>query len=214
MRLRVELAVVGFLAILAGFAPAITTEQQSSLRALPVPMSVGDNSHPHSEWMATYEMEEVVARLTLDSLAEEASIFPEPQPPEPLVEVQATGLLPEQPVVQRPVATGGPNQQVWLTFYYCQNDTPARPGDGGRYCSKGGQHLTAGVSACPVAWYGRSFKVAGDPYDLVYTCLDTGLLQSNQVDIWFEWSSEGWNWTSIVGQKVVIIWQIEGLSNP
>lgn len=156
--------------------------------------------HPQFAWTANQELE--IASTGTVTPSTTATAIP-PSTPTPI----PTVVLPTQ--VSQPVEAGGPSQQVRLTFYYCQNDTPKRPGDGGGYCGNTGSGvpLTLGAAACPSAWDGRSFTVVNDPHGRVYTCLDHGALSANQVDIWFPYSSQGWTWQSVMGSSGMIIWQ-------
>lgn len=107
-----------------------------------------------------------------------------------------------------PVLVPGDRVEAPLSFYYCVAGDGGMPsGDGGGFCGvmRDGTTVYPGAAACDYAYLGQTFRVVGDPGDVIYRCADTGsAVHGLHRDIWFSSSDEGWEWQWEVGNVATI----------
>jgi hypothetical protein len=88
-----------------------------------------------------------------------------------------------------------------ITIYGCT-------GPGGGFCGNmaSGVRVFEGAAACsrdlPM---GTKLRIVGDPTGRVYECLDRGALKTTWVDVFFNNTSEGIRWQSLLGGTVAQI---------
>jgi hypothetical protein len=88
-----------------------------------------------------------------------------------------------------------------VTIYGCT-------GPGGGFCGgmAGGGRVFEGAAACSRDLpFGTKFRIHGDPTGRTYECLDRGHLASTWVDIFFQNTSDGIRWQSLLGGTRVSI---------
>jgi hypothetical protein len=82
-----------------------------------------------------------------------------------------------------------------ITVYGCT-------GPGGGFCGNmaTGIRVFEGAAACSRDLpFGTRIRIAGDPTGRVYECLDRGALATTWVDVYFNNTSEGIAWASLLG---------------
>jgi hypothetical protein len=82
-----------------------------------------------------------------------------------------------------------------ITVYGCS-------GPGGGFCGgmASGVRVFEGAAACSHDLpFGTKLKIAGDPTGRVYECLDRGALSNTWVDVFFNNTSDGIRWASLLG---------------
>ena len=126
------------------------------------------------DWVST--LNAVTLRPTSVIFVRRSATAPDPVPPPP--PVLATLKAP-------------------ITYYYCSQSLGMGVGDGGGFCGtmSNGTVVHQGAASCDRAYLGQRFRVVGDPYNLVYSCSDTGGgVSAQQRDIWFATSGEAMVW--------------------
>ena len=126
------------------------------------------------------------------------------EPPTPVPERKEAeppvGVIAQVPTSFVPVR--GESVSASLTVYSCV-------GDPGQFCpwrnrTYSGTVVAPGTAGCDLAYLGRSFRIQGDPYGIVWTCLDTGLLPTrSSFDLWFYDVREGQGYLANQSSKTV-----------
>jgi hypothetical protein len=88
-----------------------------------------------------------------------------------------------------------------ITIYGCT-------GPGGGFCGNmsSGVRVFEGAAACSADLpFGTKLRIIGDPTGRIYECLDRGALKSTWVDVFFNNTSEGIRWQSLLGGTIAQI---------
>lgn len=88
-----------------------------------------------------------------------------------------------------------------ITIYGCT-------GPGGGFCGNmsSGVRVFEGAAACSSDLpFGTKIRIHGDPTGRIYECLDRGALKSTWVDIFFNNTSDGIRWQSLLGGTIAQI---------
>jgi 3D (Asp-Asp-Asp) domain-containing protein len=91
--------------------------------------------------------------------------------------------------------------QARITIYGCT-------GPGGGFCNNtaSGVPVFEGAAACSADLpFGTKLKIHGDPTGRVYECLDRGALKATWIDVFFNNTSDGIAWQSLLGGTIADI---------
>jgi 3D (Asp-Asp-Asp) domain-containing protein len=89
-----------------------------------------------------------------------------------------------------------------LSVYVCVGGDYDFCPDGSKTAS--GLPVGEGVAACDPSYFKRSFRVQGDPYNVLWTCLDKGgLVVGNVFDLWFYYLSDGQAYKNLFPNPVI-----------
>ncbi len=158
---------------------------------------VPTNPKPYRQTSTAEAAPIIEATAVVEQVVEETP----PPVPERKEEKPPAGVIAQVP---RPfVPVRGEAVSAKLTVYSCV-------GDPGQFCpwrnrTYSGTVVAPGTAGCVLAHLGRSFRIEGDPYGIVWTCLDTGLLPTrSSFDLWFYDVREGQGYLANQSSNTVV----------